>query len=109
MAKFFKKKNEIVAQPEWIKIQMRDGEINELRPNRLQYTFREACYMLCIKDPDTLKKYLDKAQIPYHKFGDDDRNFVLHDDLVKLLEQMINDEPVSKMVEATYDKTKQKK
>ena len=49
MAKFFKKPVELRRGFEVIKFEMTDGDLTELRPHRLQYTMKEACYMLNIK------------------------------------------------------------
>ena len=64
-----------------------EKEVNEVRPYRLQYTFKEAAYMLCVRDSETVKKWCKDWEIPYHQIGNSREKFILHDDLVKLIDK----------------------
>ena len=64
-------------------------DVEELRPYRLQYNFKEACYMLSIKDPKKLKDWCIRYEIPFHKMEESGNlNYILHDDLVKLIDKV---------------------
>lgn len=57
----------------------------EVKPFRLQYSIKEASYMLDTSE-DTLMKWCRDYDCPVHKIGGKGKNYVLHDDLVKLIE-----------------------
>ena len=113
MAKFFKKPVELRRGFEVIKFEMTDGDLTELRPYRLQYTMKEACYMLNIKSEASLKKYCEDFEIPIYKFGYDDRNFISHNHLVELIQKFIDNPDLGNLIYDMYaikqnDKDQQK-
>ena len=42
--------------------------------------------MLCIRDSETVKKWCKERDVSYHQIGNSREMFILHDDLVRLIE-----------------------
>lgn len=85
------------------RIKLGDFEITELKPFKLQYSFKSACFMLDIKDTSTLKKLLEKHEIEWYKPLENDTNYIHHNDLVLLLSKMIKAKGHDSIADAVKD------
>lgn len=85
------------------RIKLGDFEITELKPFKLQYSFKSACFMLDIKDTSTLKKLLEKHEIEWYKPLENDTNYIHHNDLVMLLSKMIKAKGHDSIADAVKD------
>jgi hypothetical protein len=61
----------------------REEEVKELRPYRLQYSLKEAAYMLDCSE-DTLRNWATRFDVEIYKINNKGKNYVEHDDLVTI-------------------------
>ena len=75
---------------------------------RIQYTMKEAAYMLCTSE-NTLEGWLKKNDIPTYKINGIGKNFVLHKDLEVLVRRAAYEDTdhVWKNEDKVYGKVKQ--
>jgi len=83
-------------------------ELPPQKPFRIQYTIKEAAYMLCTHE-NTLMKWLEEFDVPSYKIGGKGKNFVLHKDLEVLIRRSAMDDTdhIWKNEEKVYGKVKE--
>lgn len=61
-----------------------DSRPEVMRSYRIQYTMKEASFMMCTSE-DTLMKWIKEYDVPIYKMSGKGSNFILHKDLELLI------------------------